>query len=199
MHNEFLDFRGEKMSKSTGNVYLLDDLEARGIPCRAYRYFFLQAHYRQQQAFTDEAMEAAATGYDRLLGQAAELREAEGEVDEARLAPLRERFRAALCDDLNAPRALAVAWEAARQRELAQAERWALLRDFDAVLGLDLGAALPRARVQESDPRIDALVTQREEARARRDFAEADRIRDQLAAEGVVLEDTAEGPRWRRP
>jgi cysteinyl-tRNA synthetase len=198
MHNEFLDFRGEKMSKSTGNVYLLDDLEARGIPCRAYRYFFLQAHYRQQQAFTDEAMEAAATGYDRLLGQAAELREAEGEVDEARLAPLRERFRAALCDDLNAPRALAVAWEAARQRELAQAERWALLRDFDAVLGLDLGAALPRARVQESDPRIDALVTQREEARARRDFAEADRIRDQLAAEGVVLEDTAEGPRWRR-
>jgi cysteinyl-tRNA synthetase len=198
VHNEFLDFRGEKMSKSTGNVYLLDDLEERGVPPRAYRYFFLQAHYRQQQAFTDAAMEAAAIGYDRLVGQAAELREAAGEPDPGKLEPLRERFRTALRDDLNAPRALAVSWEVVRHGELGPAERWALLREFDAVLGLDLERALPRARRQESDPRIDALVVQREEARARRDFAEADRIRDELAAEAIVVEDTPEGPRWRR-
>jgi cysteinyl-tRNA synthetase len=198
MHNEFLDFRGEKMSKSTGNVALLDDLVAAGIPARAYRYFFLQAHYRQQQAFTDEAIESAATGYDRLVGQAAELRAAAGDADPARLASLGERFRAALRDDLNAPRALAVAWEVVRQGDLEPAERWALLREFDAVLGLDLEQAMPRASVRESDPRIDALVAGREEARARRDFAEADRLRDELAAEGIAVDDTPQGPRWRR-
>jgi cysteinyl-tRNA synthetase len=198
LHNEFLDFRGEKMSKSTGNVCLLDDLVAGGHLPLAFRYFFLQAHYRQQQTFTDEAMEAASTGYDRLLAHALEVREAPGEPDPARLAPARERFRDALRDDLNAPRALAVAWEVARSRELSAAERRALLAGFDAVLGLDLARALPRGERRESDPRIDALVAAREDARRRRDFAEADRLRGELAAEGVAVEDTPAGPRWRR-
>jgi cysteinyl-tRNA synthetase len=209
LHHEFLDLRGQKMSKSLGNVCLLDDLVEHGYPPLAFRYFFLQAHYRQQQSFTDEAMEAAATGYDRLLAAAAtgydrllaaaaEGRGGEGGSDPARLVPLRERFRDAIRDDLNAPRALAVAWEVARSRELLPAERTALLCDFDAILGLDLARALPRAERSESDPRIDALVAQREAARQRRDFAEADRIRDALAAEGVALEDTPAGPRWRR-
>jgi cysteinyl-tRNA synthetase len=198
LHNEFLDFRGAKMSKSTGNVCLLDDLVEQGVPPLAFRYFFLQAHYRQQQTFTDEAMQAAATGYDRLLAAAVELGEVSGSPDPARLAPLRERFRAAIRDDLNAPRALAVAWEVARSRELGAPERAALLRDFDAILGLGLGTALPRAERSESDPRIDALVEQREAARRGRDFALADRIRDALAAEGVFVEDTPAGPRWRR-
>ena len=198
MHNEWLDFRGEKMSKSTGNVALLADLEARGIPALAFRYFFLQAHYRQQQTFTDEAMDAAATGYDRLLGAAASLRDSEGEADPARIAPHRQRFRDALRDDLNAPRALAVASDVARSQELSAAERWALLKEFDAVLALDLASAVPRAAVQESDPRIDARVEQRQQARRDKDFATADRIRDELDAEGIVIEDTAEGARWRR-
>ena len=75
IHGEFLDFRGEKMAKSMGNVALLSDIEARGIPPLAFRYFFLQAHYRQQQTYTDDAMDAAATGYDRLVARAAEFRE----------------------------------------------------------------------------------------------------------------------------
>ena len=207
LHNEFLDLRGQKMSKSQGNLYLLDDLLERGLPPLAFRYFFLQAHYRQQQTFTDEAIEAAATGYDRLLAAAGEARSAAGSPDPARLATaehlelvrsLRERFRDAIRDDLNAPRALAVAWEVARSRELPPEERAALLRDFDAILGLDLGSAQPRAERRESDPRIDALVAQREAARQRRDFSESDRIRDLLAAEGVTVEDTPGGPRWRR-
>ncbi len=198
LHNEFLDLRGAKMSKATGNVCLLDDLVERGFPPLAFRYFFLQAHYRQQQSFTEAAMEAAATGYDRLLAHALELRDAPGESDPARREPLRERFREAIRDDLNAPRALAVAWEVARSRELAPADRAALLRGFDAVLGLELGAAIPRAERRESDPRVDALVAEREAARRRRDFAAADRLRDVLAAEGICVEDTPAGPRWRR-
>jgi cysteinyl-tRNA synthetase len=198
LHNEFLGFRGAKMSKSQGNVCLLDDLVERGFPPLAFRYFFLQAHYRQQQSLTDEAMEAAATGYERLLAHASEAGGAGGEANTGRMEGLRARFREAVRDDLNAPRALAVAWDAARSRELGPGERAALLRDFDAVLGLELGSALPRAAAQESDPRIDALVAEREAARRRRDFAAADRLRDALAAEGVVVEDTPAGPRWRR-
>ncbi len=198
MHEEFLGFRGEKMAKATGNIYVLDDLVERGIEPLAYRYFFLQAHYRQQQTFTDEAIEAAATGYDRLVGQAADVRETPGEPDPAKLASFRDRFVAALRDDLNAPQALAVTWEVARSRDLAPAERWALLAEFDAVLGLDLARAVPRTQLQESDPRIDARVADRERARRDRDFAEADRIRDALAAEGITIEDTQDGPRWRR-
>ena len=80
LHGEFLDFRGEKMAKSTGNLCVLDDLIDRGIAPLAFRYFSLQAHYRQQQTFTDEAIESAATGYDRLVAHAAELREARGRL-----------------------------------------------------------------------------------------------------------------------
>jgi cysteinyl-tRNA synthetase len=198
MHEEFLDFRGEKMSKSTGNIYVLDDLVEQGVEPLAYRYFFLQAHYRQQQTFTDAAIAAAATGYDRLVGQAAELRGAPGQPDPAKLASFRDRFVAAMRDDLNAPRALAVTWEVVRSRDLMPTERWALLAEFDAVLGLDLARALPRTQLQESDPRIDALVADRERARQGRDFAEADRIRDALIAEGITIEDTKDGTRWRR-
>jgi len=198
LHGEFLDFRGEKMSKSTGNLCVLDDLTDRGIAPLAFRYFSLQAHYRQQQTFTDEAIESAATGYDRLVAHAAQLREAQGECRPPSLEPLRERFWDAVFDDLNAPRALALSWEAVRSESLRPAERWALLREFDAFLGLALQTALPRSQVAESDPRIDALIAEREAARARRDFAASDRIRDELAAEGVSVEDTPEGPRWRR-
>jgi len=198
LHGEFLDFRGEKMSKSTGNLCVLDDLTDRGIAPLAFRYFSLQAHYRQQQTFTDEAIESAATGYDRLVAHAAQLREAQGECRPPALEPLRERFWDAVFDDLNAPRALALSWEVVRSESLRPAERWALLREFDAFLGLALPSALPRSLIAESDPRIDALIAEREAARARRDFAASDRIRDQLAAEGVSIEDTPEGPRWRR-
>jgi cysteinyl-tRNA synthetase len=198
MHHEHILFRGEKIAKSTGNVLNLDDLVARGFEPLAYRYFLLQAHYRQQQLYTDEAMAAAATGYRRLLGHAMEVREMEGAVHEARVRPHRERFQEAVCDDLNAPRALAVAWEVARSESLAPAERRALLLEFDAWLGLDLASAVPRRAVQESDPRIDGLLVERERARRAKDFAAADRIRRELEAEGILIEDTPQGARWRR-
>lgn len=202
MHEEFLDFQGEKMSKSTGNVLDMDALEARGWLPLAFRYFLLQAHYRKQQTFTDEAMEAADRGYRRLRRAALEVREARGEVDPARTEPFRARFQDAVRDDLNAPRALAVATEVARHEDLAPPERHALLEGFDAWLGLGLLAEPPPGELEdapaEEDPRIDALLAEREEARRRRDFASADRIRDELAAEGVAIEDTPQGPRWRR-
>ncbi len=198
MHEDWIVFEGEKMSKSLGNIYVLQDLVDMGFLPLSFRYFFLQAHYRKQQNFHDEAMGAADRGYRRLLAQAASVRDAEGSLDEEAVRPLRQRFREAVMDDLNAPRALAVASEVAKDESLSAATRRALLLEFDAWLGLDLVVSDPPDEVQESDPRIDDLLREREEARSRRDFAEADRIRDLLLAEGVVIEDTPDGPRWKR-
>jgi cysteinyl-tRNA synthetase len=198
MHNEFYNFAGEKMSKSKGNIALLDDLIERGIEALGYRYFFLQGHYRQQVALSDDALQAAQTGYRRLLGHAARANAAQGEGDPDRQAPYRERFRAAMHDDLNAPRAMAVLWEVARSRELPDADRRDLLRGFDAILALGLAEARPELPAGDSDPRIDALLEQRQAARAARNWAEADRIRDELAAEGIEVIDSPQGARWRR-
>ena len=199
MHNEFIDFQGEKMAKSKGNVALLSDLVARGVEPLAFRYFLLQAHYRQQQTYTPEAMDAAATGYRRLLGLAAEVRDATAEAGVGDASSHRERFRDAMRDDLNAPQALALAWDVARAREeLSPGVRRALLLEFDRILGLDLVTADPAEPAFESDPRIDGLLAERQEARAAKDWARADRIRDALLAEGIEIVDTPAGPRWRR-
>jgi cysteinyl-tRNA synthetase len=199
MHNEFIDFQGDKMAKSTGNVALLDDLVARGLEPLVYRYFLLQAHYRQQQTYTAEVVDAAATGYRRLLALAAEVRSARGEGESAAQSDYRERFRGAMRDDLNAPKALAVAWEVVRGKdELSPADRRLLLLEFDRILGLDLVRADPVEAAFESDPGIDALLAERQQARADKDWATADRIRDELTASGIEIIDTPAGARWRR-
>ncbi len=198
MHNGHYTFKGEKMSKSLGNISTLDQLVEKGITPRAYRYFFLQANYRQQVSLTDEALKAAAVGYGRLLGSAVGVRDEAGQGDAERQAPFLERFRSAIRDDLNAPKAMAVAWEVARSTDLPAADRRDLLMTFDGVLGLDLAEAVPADEFGESDPRIDALVAERDAARKSKDFARADAIRDELAAEGIVIEDTPDGARWRR-
>ncbi len=107
------------------------------------------------------------------------------------------RFREAIRDDLNAPRALALVGDVLRDEALSEGAKRTLINDFDGWLGLDLLAG-PLEEEQESDPRIDALVQAREEARSARDFAEADRIRDALLEEGIKVEDTPDGPVWRR-
>ncbi|MBM4382722.1 MAG: cysteine--tRNA ligase [Deltaproteobacteria bacterium] len=199
MHNDFLDLQGEKMSKSKGNVYVLQDLIDQGHLALSFRFFFLQAHYRKQQSFSDDAMTSADRGYRRLLASTAAARAATGAADAARIAPWRARFHDAVRDDLNAPRALAETTLMLRAPDLTPADQRALLAEFDAWLGLDLlTAELPPAPAEESDPRIDALVAEREAARKRRDFATSDRIRDALAAEGVTIVDTPQGAKWRR-
>ena len=200
MHNEFLNLGDEKVSKSKGHTLALEDLVARGIESLAYRYFFLQAHYRQQQSFSFAEMESAATGYRRLLAAAVEARAAADEPasnERAALESERGEFWAAVRDDLNAPRAMEVTWRVARGA-LSPAAKRELLLDFERWLGLGLDTEVPHTENQEGDPRIDALLEARRAARARRDFAEADRIRDALRAEGIEIEDTKDGARWRR-
>jgi len=199
MHNEFLDLGGEKVSKSKGHVLVVDTIVEHGLEPLAFRYFTLQAHYRQQQTFSWTAMEAANTALRRLVGHAVTAREAGGTPDPGKVEPHRRRFWSALADDLNAPQALAAVSEAIRDPSLSPADRWAFLADADRALGFGLAEAVaPDGDETGSDPRIDALVAERQAARAAKDFATSDRIRDALAAEGIELVDTPTGPTWRR-
>ena len=200
MHEEFIDFQGQKMSKSKGNIYILQDLVDSGYLPLSFRYFFLQAHYRKQQTFTDDAMASADRGYRRLVAHVQGLAEGSGvaEADESAAAAHREAFWTAVRDDLNAPQALALATQVARDGGLSPATRRTLLTEFDGWLGLDLLTAELPGAIQESDPQIDAKVSERDAARAAKDWATADRVRDELLAEGIVIEDGPEGSKWRR-
>jgi cysteinyl-tRNA synthetase len=196
MHEEFLLFEGEKLSKSTGGILSLTDLEERGIEPLAFRMFFLSAHYRQQQTFSDEAIRGAQAAYRRLVRHVLQLRGATDSAGAGAAPGFRARFQDALFDDLNAPQALAVLWEAVRSSELGSVEKRDLVLDFDRVLGLRLEEA--RLDVPEVDARVEALIREREQARASKSFGRADEIREALRAEGIVLEDGPQGTTWRR-
>ncbi|QYG91453.1 cysteine--tRNA ligase [Iamia sp. SCSIO 61187] len=197
VHTEFLDLGGEKISKSKGHVLTVDTLVDEGIDPLAFRYFSLQGHYRQNQAFSIDAVRAAGTALRRLRLIAHQARAAGGAADPDRWEGARRAFWSALADDLNAPAAVAALWEATRDPDLTPADLWALLEEADTVLAVDLGAA-PDADQTGSDARIDALVAERAAARAAKDFATSDRIRDELAAEGIEVVDTPTGATWRR-
>lgn len=206
MHTRHLLVNGEKMSKSKGNFYTLRDLVARGHHPLAIRFFLISQHYRVPLNLTEEALAAAASGRERLVGLAQRLTECAGAgaspaLDQA-LVKAAAGFCEALFDDLQTARALAAVFDfvAEANRALAaggvgreQAERaLAWLRDIDRVL-----AVLPDQRADPRDVEVEALLQRRQHARAARDWAAADAIRDQLASMGVVIEDTAAGVRWR--
>jgi cysteinyl-tRNA synthetase len=185
LHNGMLTMAGTKMSKSLGNVFLVHDL-LRLHPPEALRYALLSAHYRQPLDWSESLIEQSVKTLDRLYGS---LRDAgAGELPEAAVP---DSVEDALRDDLNTPQALA-----------ALAQLGAELRRAETDLGRR-EAADPQAWFarggSDDDARIDALVAERSAAKQARDFARADAIREQLAAEGVLLEDTAQGVRWRRP
>jgi len=207
MHNEFLDVGGEKVSKSKGHVLLVDTLVEEGISPLAFRYFFLQAHYRQQQHFTLDHVRAADTALRRLTHHAVAARdEVDGDASaaaEARTSPLREAFWGALADDLNAPKALAVVSNVVRDGSLTAADRWSLLADFDRALGFGLAEAVDpdRAAVVDAgdvEAEMADLLERREAARAAKDYAAADAIRDEITGRGFDIVDTPEGPTVRR-
>lgn len=199
VHNALLQMSGEKMSKSVGNVVLISEaLDRWGTD--AFRLFVLTSHYRTPATFSEEAMEAARAGAERLR-EAALAPSPEGEPFELPLEALRQRFIAAMEDDLNTPRALAVLFELAREinrgraggQDTAPAQ--ALLRELAGVLGLTLQE--PPHRQRAAAPFIDLLVEIRSELRAQKQFALADRIRARLGELGVELHDTPEGTTWR--
>lgn len=224
LHNGMLTFAGSKMSKSVGNIEKIHDL-VRTHPPEALRYALLSAHYRQPLDWSDALISSSTNALDRLYGT---LRDADmlrvvsilrGKGDpEQQQAPIPESVERALDDDLNTPKALAeIASIASKARQLRNdlihdshpeqvgieqlGRITAELRAAGFALGLlqqDPGAWFTKGSSGDDDARIQALVEERGAAKQARDFARADAIRKQLADEGVLLEDTPQGVRWKR-
>ncbi|MFD0902828.1 cysteine--tRNA ligase [Actinomadura sediminis] len=205
LHNGLLTVDGEKMSKSVGNVVLLTDLLGRARPAEI-RYYLAAAHYRSLMDYTDAALAEAVSAYQRIEGFVTRAAEVAGPGEPGRLPAA---FTAAMDDDLGVPQALAVLHDTVREGNGALASsddeavrgHLAAVRAMAGVLGLDpLADEWTQTGGDDLRPVVDALVgvalEQRQAARARKDYAAADAIRDSLAAAGIVVEDTPHGPRW---
>jgi cysteinyl-tRNA synthetase len=192
MHGYFLLANDARMAKSAGEFLRVGALVERGYDPLAYRYLCLTGHYRTQLNFTWDALDAAATGLARLRAGFHALAAADdARPDAASIA----RFTAAINDDLNAPRALALAWETLRG-DAPDALKRATLARFDEVFGLGLSTWRPRE--EEVPAAIEALARARADARAEKNWAEADRLRAQLHDAGWEVDDRAAGYALRR-
>ena len=195
MHVEFLQVDGGKMSKSLGNTYTLDNLQEKGIEPLAYKLFCFSAHYRTKLNFTFESALSSQKALNRLREAYAAHKSGSEEADENQVAEYRTKFMEAINDDLNMPLAMGIVWEVARNKQKSN-EYAKLLLEFDRVLGLDLENSekyLEETKKQEIPEEILKLVEQRRVARENKDWAESDRIRDELKEKGYIVKDTKDG------
>lgn len=199
LHNGMLNFGGAKMSKSLGNIEKVHDL-VRAHPPEALRYALLSAHYRQPLDWSPALIEQGVRTLDRLYGTLRDLDDADA------AAEIPASIEAALDDDLNTPQALAeISSIAGNARRATGDDDRRRLKSQLLGAGLALGLLqqapadwFARGAGNDDDARIQALIDARAAAKKNRDFSRADAIRDQLAAEGILLEDTAQGVRWKR-
>jgi cysteinyl-tRNA synthetase len=199
LHNGMLTVDGEKMSKSLGNFTTLVDLLDHHDP-RAFRLLVLQTHYRKQMEIGDKEVSDAEKAIGRLDALARRARAVDLPSGPEQMSDV-TAFRDAMDDDFNTPAAVAEVFSLVSDANLAldqnlretAAAAFTTARELAGVLGIEVHADAP-----EADAEIDALVEAREAARRARDWAEADRVRDELSRRGIVVEDTPRGPEWRR-
>jgi len=211
VHVEHLFVENEKMSKSLGNVYTVEQVQARGHRPSALRYLLLSSHYRKPLNFTWAGMDQAEESLRRIVDCLSRLEDVKAAGHHAGVAEAvtraRDAFRTAMESDLNTAAALAAIFDLVRDVNAAidakaigvadAAQVVAVVEEFDKVLGV-----VSLRRAEDSRPpvpveEIEQLIDARRAARSRRDFAEADRIRQDLAARGILLEDNAAGTRWK--
>jgi len=198
LHGEFLLVDNGKMSKSLGNNYTIDDLAARGFNPLVFKYFCLNAHYRSKLNFTFEALEAAKVSLDRLLEGALTHKNGNESIAPEVVATFLSDFENAINDDLNIPKALGLVWNLIRYNKKSK-ELFDLLVKFDSVLGLGIAKVeIKTEKLYDVSIEVEEFINQRQKARAAKNWKLADEFRDKLKAMGIVLEDTAQGVKWRK-
>ncbi|MBQ2830026.1 MAG: cysteine--tRNA ligase [Oscillospiraceae bacterium] len=216
MHVLHLKTAEGKMSKSKGEFLTVSLLEEKGYDPLVYRFFCLQSHYRKSLVFSWENLDNAVTAYGKLVSKIAQLREDDGALDETAAAALREKFRGALDNDLNTALAVTVIYDVLKYATNG-ATKLAMIAEFDTVLGVGLIDAAKREREKAAklaasgggsgfsvvctdgapDATVEDLIRARAEAKRAKNFAEADRIRDELRAQGVEITDVAGGAQYK--
>ncbi len=204
-HVLHLNTQGGKMSKSKGEFLTVSLLESKGYSPVVYRFFCLLSHYRKSLLFSYENLDNAKGAYEKLIARIAKL-EKGGEVDKEAFEKLKSGFCEAMDNDLNTSLAVTSLYDVLKA-DTNDATKRALIADFDRVLSLDLleNADKLNEKTEEAPAENDELSAMVEEALARRaeakkakNFAEADRIRDELAAKGITIIDTAQGAKWKK-
>jgi cysteinyl-tRNA synthetase len=200
MHTNHITIEGEKISKSLGNGITLEDIEAKGFSLIAFRLHVLESHYRSQSKFSWDSLEAAQNrlvAYQAMADQQWQVHD-DGQVAAAAITEAENDIEAALQNDLDTPQALAILSRLESAIDIggisisSQGVFQAFLERLDAMLGLDL-----RVRPDITDKQKQ-LIAARDTARAEKDWAKSDELRDTLAADGVQVRDTARGTVWHR-
>ena len=215
MHVHHLNTSNGKMSKSSGEFLTVSLLQEKGYDPLVYRFFCLNSHYRKSLVFSYENLDNAVAAYQKLIGRIAALNPRDGERDEAVFQQYRQRFLEQMGNDLNTSMGVTSVFDVLKAKT-NDATKLALIGDFDQVLSLSLLEKAEAKRAEdakakasaqttggytvtgEGDPEVDALVMQRYEAKKAKNFAEADRIRDELKARGIEIIDTKGGATWKR-
>ena len=213
-HVHHLNTDNGKMSKSKGEFLTVSLLEQKGYDPMAYRLFCLQSHYRRNLVFSWENLDNAVAAYDKLIAKIAALKPVDGEIDEAAVSALREKFNAALGNDLNTSLAITALYDVLKYKT-NDATKLFVLDDFDKVLSLDLCKKADEIRKRNAaekpaagaysifcedgsdDPAVTAQIQARYDAKKAKNFAEADRIRDELKSQGVEITDIPGGAKWK--
>ncbi len=184
-----------KMSKSKGEFLTVSLLESKGYNPLVYRMFCLQSHYRKPLTFSYESLDNTAKAYDKLVKRISALSK-DGEVDEAKAKELDGKFREALDNDLNTSLGLTAVYDVLKA-DTNDATKLYVIEKFDEVLGLDLTKAEAESK-DDLDSEIEELIAKRQKARANKDWATADKIRDDLLARNIKLIDTPNGVTWEK-
>ena len=195
MHVEFLQVDGGKMSKSLGNTYTLDQLQEKGIEPLAYKLFCFTAHYRTKLNFTFDTALATQKALMRLRDGFVKHQGGTENIDEQEIKEYENKFLETINDDLNMPAAMGIVWEIVRNEHKSKQFAELLLK-FDKVLGLDLENSkkyLEESKNVELPQEIQELLEKRKQARADKNWALSDEIRDNLKEKGYAVKDTKEG------
>jgi cysteinyl-tRNA synthetase len=184
-----------KMSKSKGEFLTVSLLEEKGYNPLVYRMFCLQSHYRKPLTFSYDSLDNTAKAYDKLVKRIGSLN-GDGEVDKAKADDLDKKFKEALDNDLNTSLGLTAVYDVLKA-DTNDATKLYLIEKFDEVLGLDLTKSTAESD-NNLDAEIESLIAKRQEARANKDWATADKIRDDLLARNIKLIDTPEGVKWEQ-